>query len=317
MANSFGIPSPDPTVWAPDIRHALDVLRPGQILIVSVVGEYEEHTGQALVADFVDVACLAERAGARIIELNLSCPNTLGRDGSGVYPPICSSPEDTYKIVSAVRAALDPSTKLVAKLGYLPRAELESVVEPIAEAVDGVAGINTLQVPVTGDHGQPVFRGSLTDPDKPRLEAGVSGIAIRDLALDFVRCLALLRRKNDWHFDIIAMDAVQTATAASNNPELPRRLCGDGHPEPSEEDRLVALLNCALTDPRWDFRTIDGLATELRLATDRVRSLIQAHPGVARRSVMGDRGGRDLFTARGRPPTVRERLERLRWLLAR
>lgn len=334
MANSFGIPSPAPEEWQEEIRRSLSVLRPGQLLIVSVVGEYEELAGHELVEDFVEAACLAADAGAPIVELNLSCPNTVSRRGKDVHPPICESPEDTRQIVTAVRAALPPEIKLVAKLSYLPRADLEPVVAAIADSVDGIAGINTMQVNVVDESGGPAFRGTLLDPHQPRPKAGLSGIAIRDFALDFVRSLALMRRTHGWQFDIIGMggvmephdvralmangaDAVQTATAAVNNPDLPRQLWNNGHPEPSQEERLTGLLYAALMDPRWDFRTIDGLANELRLSHDVVLRLVEGHPDVARRSVLNDHEGRELFTAKNRPATVRERLERFRWILAR
>jgi hypothetical protein len=237
-------------------------------------------------------------------------------------------------IVEAVREALAPTTKLVAKLGYLTRKDLSAVLAAIGGSVDGIAGINTLQVPVADDSSGPVFVGTLKDPDEPRRQAGLSGIAIRDYALDFVHSLALLRRQHSWDFEIIAMggvmephdvralmamgaDAVQTATAAENNPELPRQLCSDGHYVPSEEERLVNLVFAALSDPRWEFRTAEGLASELDLTQEQVRQILESHGEFVRRSVATDRLGRDLYTTHTRKPTIREKLEQLRWMLAR
>jgi dihydroorotate dehydrogenase len=334
MANSFGIPSPSPAEWAPDIARARKILRAGQLLIVSVVGEYEELTGQALVEDFVEVAVMAEAAGAPAIELNLSCPNTFDEGGFGARRPICETPDFAREIVTAVRAGLAPETKLVAKLSYLHRDALESVVGGFAHAVDAVAGINTLQIRVEHGDGGPAFRGTRTDPSRGRTVAGLSGVAIRDLALDFVRSLAFLRRTKDWEFDIIGMggvmephdvralmasgaDAVQTATAATNNFELPRQLWSDGYPEPSAQDRLLALVSAALADSRWDFRTVDGIARDLRVSTEAVGRLMRAHPDIARRSAMTGRDGRALYTSPTKPVSLRERLERVRWLLAR
>ncbi len=333
MVNSFGIPSADPSSWQSDITTAVRALRAGQILIVSVVGAYESLDGQALIDDFAHVAKLAERAGAPAIELNLSCPNTVGATGR-VARPICQVPDKTRDIVLAVRDVLASETKLVVKLSYLERNALEEVICPIADHVDGIAGINTLQVAVEDPAGGPAFCGTLDDPNGSRDRAGLSGIAIRDFALDFVRSLALLRRSNGWEFDILGMggvmdahdvralmangaDAVQTATAASNNPALPRQLWTIGHPEPTLDERLVELLNAVLWDLRWDFRTVDGIARELNLDRATVQELLDRHTEVARRSVMNDKEGRSLYTAAGRPPTLRERLERVRWLLAR
>jgi dihydroorotate dehydrogenase len=333
MVNSFGIPSPAPEEWQSDVRLATGALRDGQLLIVSVVGDYEELSGDALVSDFVDVALAAEHAGATIIELNLSCPNTVKASGP-VQPPICESPDDSARIVKSVRAALDANTKLVVKLAYLARPALERLIAAVADSVDGVAGINTLQVPVVGADGAPVFIGTRDSRTKFRDKAGLSGIAIRDYALDFVRSLALIRRVNRWEFDIIAMggvmephdvralmavgaDAVQSATAAANNPGLPRLLWSDGHQIPSDDERLIGLLGTALADPQWSFRSVAGLAKELRVPAERVSRALASHPDLARVSVLRDVDGNTLYAARDSSPTVRERLEQLRWILAR
>jgi tRNA-dihydrouridine synthase len=308
---------------------------------VSVVGNYEDLKGQDLVDDFVDVARAAEEAISahpdspcgRAIELNLSCPNTITAGAKGVESPLCETPDYVHLIVKAVRAALQTETRLVLKLGYLTREKLAEVVSDVAEDVDAIAGINTLQVSVVGPDGRPAFRGTIEDPDCDRTRAGLSGIAIRNFALDFVRSLALLRRANNWQFDIIGMggvmephdvrtlmasgaDAVQTATAAANHPRFPSELLGGGRPEPSEEEKLVHLLTGALSDSRWEFRTEHGIAEELHLAPDEVGVLLKRHPEIARTSVMTSEDGRELYTRRDRPLSVRERLEQARSLLA-
>ena len=334
MVNSCGIPSTEPSEWEHDIQLSLQALREGQILIVSVVGDYERLEGQPLVDDFVDVAERVEAAGARAVELNLSCPNSVSRRSEDLLPPICSSAQDSAVIVEAVRSALSPKTKLVAKLGYLPRPKLEELLVRLVDSVDAISGINTLQVDVNDDERGPVFLGTLENPAEPRRRAGLSGIAIRNYALEFVHSLALLRRKHRWHFEIIGMggvmephdvralmamgaDAVQTTTAAENKPGLPRELCGDGHPVPSPEERLAGLVLGAIDDPRWTFRTIESLAAELAVAPDKVQKILESHPDSVRRSVLHDRSGRDLYVSRSRTPTFRERLEQLRWILAR
>jgi hypothetical protein len=80
--------------------------------------------------------------------------------------------------------------------------------------------------------------------------------------------------------------------------------------------RECAVLREALADHRWTFRTIDGLARQTRLSSSRVEEILGGHPALARKSVMKTSDGSDLFVARDRPPTARERLEQLRWLLA-
>ncbi len=321
MVNSFGMPSSQPDEWMADVKRGSETLRPGQVLIVSVVGSYELYRGDALLDDFVSVARMAEDAGASAVEINLSCPNTLADDGAGMGAPLCEDPVHAAQIVEAVRAALKPETKLVAKLGYLAASRLAEVVQRIADEVDGIAGINTLQVTVVDTNGKPAFRGVLQDPDRDRPKAGLSGIAIRDLAREFVKQLASLRELNNWSFDIIGMggvmdtydvrallasgaDAVQATSLTANEVKLARRLWTDRR-----------LLEAAINNERWDFWTVEGLAKELRLAPNRTRDLLTASPDVARKTVLTDRKGRTLYAARDRAPTVRERIERFRSVL--
>src|SRR5206468_2823887 len=77
MANSFGVPSFAPEIWQKDVSKAVASLRSGQVLIVSVMGTWEDFKGPELIKDFVNVARMAKGAGAPAIELNLSCPNTI------------------------------------------------------------------------------------------------------------------------------------------------------------------------------------------------------------------------------------------------
>lgn len=81
--------------------------------------------------------------------------------------------------------------------------------------------------------------------------------------------------------------------------------------------RQAELVAAALNDPRWDFRTIDGIAAETRLPPEVVQRVIADNPAFARKSVATDEEGRELYTARRRSVSLRERLEQLRWVLAR
>jgi hypothetical protein len=80
--------------------------------------------------------------------------------------------------------------------------------------------------------------------------------------------------------------------------------------QPNLED-----LQSAVEDPRWAFRTIDGIARDLGAAPEDVAELLTEHPEVARKSVFTDREGNELYTARDRSPTIRERIERFRSVL--
>ncbi|MGY1709594.1 dihydroorotate oxidase [Geodermatophilus sp. SYSU D00758] len=230
--NSFGVPSPAPEEWMPDLERSLAALADDQLLLVSVMGEDAEGAGlAALVADFARTAAMAQEAGAPVVELNLSCPNTLDRSAAGVRPPLCLDADATVAVVEGVRRALDDRTGLVAKLSWLDAGQLAALVPRIAPLVDGVAGINTVQSRVRRSDGAPTFPG--------RELAGLSGVAVRASALDFTRRLVALRDAAGARFDVLAMggvtdpasfealfaagaDAVQSASGAFADPYLAR-----------------------------------------------------------------------------------------------
>jgi dihydroorotate dehydrogenase len=226
--NSFGVPSPAPEEWMADLERSLAAVDDDQLLLVSVMGEGD---GTALVDDFARTARLAEEVGASVVELNLSCPNTLSTSAAGVKPPLCLDADATVAVVEGVRRALDDRTGLVAKLSWLDEPRLAALVPRLAPLVDGVAGINTLQSRVRRSDGEPTFPG--------RELAGLSGIAVRDSALDFTRRLVALREAGGRRFDVLAMggvtdsvsfealfalgaDAVQSASGAFADPFLAR-----------------------------------------------------------------------------------------------
>jgi dihydroorotate dehydrogenase len=237
MANSFGVPSTSSETWQRDVAAALSVVATNQILIVSVMGFHEELSGRELIDDFVSVARMAESTGAPAVELNLSCPNTIDPAAGGVKREfLCESAKDTQALVAAVRDALDTRTRLVVKFARLPLATLEDVIVPLAEQklIDGVSGINTIQMEIIDRQEAAVFPPR---EGASRLVAGVSGIAIREFGMKFARDVASLRAAHRLDFDLIAMggvmdaidvdaylaagaDAVQVATGAFLHPDL-------------------------------------------------------------------------------------------------
>ncbi|SHH27630.1 dihydroorotate oxidase [Geodermatophilus nigrescens] len=226
--NSFGVPSPAPAEWMADLERSLAAVDDDQLLLVSVMGA---GAGTDLVDDFVAVARLAQEAGAGVVELNLSCPNTLSASPDGVKPPLCLDADATVAVVEAVRRGLDDRTGLVAKLSWLDEPRLAALVPRIGPLVDGVAGINTVATRVVRDDGEPTFPG--------RAVAGLSGAAVRERALDATRRLVALRDAGGHRFDVLAMggvtdpasfaalweagaDAVQSAAGAFADPFLAR-----------------------------------------------------------------------------------------------
>lgn len=235
-ANSFGVPSPAPPEWQADFAEAKRRIDSDQLLIASVQGSPEVYRDYAqLVDDFVRVVLLAEEAGARVIELNFSCPNTFTHQRTGMSPPICETPSAVQAVVEAVRGRVGDSIRIIAKLSYLSSPALAEVVVPIVPLIDAISGINTLPVHVVDDFGHPTFKGR--DGEELREVAGLSGVALRDVARRFVQDLVGIRDELGASFAIFAMggvmnatdvrvlmdigaDAVQSVTAAVLNPEL-------------------------------------------------------------------------------------------------
>lgn len=230
--NSFGMPSDDPKIWQDDVRLALSMIADDQLMILSVVGTLDEgDTDDDFIADYALAAKLANETGVKIIELNLSCPNSIDPVTKQVSRElVCQSKELSRSIVEACRQHIGDGVKLIAKLSWMSEAELREIIAPLlAEGLlDGISGINTIQADVVDKAGSSPFPG--------RDVAGVSGAAIREHAIDFVRSLALIRAEIG-HFDILASggvlrpehvqilrdagaDAVQSATGALTNPEL-------------------------------------------------------------------------------------------------
>jgi hypothetical protein len=82
------------------------------------------------------------------------------------------------------------------------------------------------------------------------------------------------------------------------------------------DDNAWERVQSALADPRWDFRTISGLAKAANLSEEEVEMLLGAHRDEVRQSAVPDRHGRALFTVSSRPKKMRELLAEIRAYLA-
>lgn len=147
------------------------------------------------VKDFVYLVIEAEKIQPAMIELNLSCPNTVDELGQ----PLGMGVESTAVAVKAVRKALKKETKILAKLS--PNVTNIGEVAKAAETsgADAITAINT------------VGPGMVIDirTRKPLLgnkEGGVSGPGIRPVA---VRCVWDIY--NSVKCPILGMGGVETA----------------------------------------------------------------------------------------------------------
>ena len=60
----------------------------------------------------------------------------------------------------------------------------------------------------------------------------------------------------------------------------------------------------ALEDPRWDFRTVDGIARDAALDPERVKRLLDRHRSEFRQTISRDR--KMIYTLKSRPIKMRE-----------
>ena len=246
-------------------------------------GDRSARSARVLANDFVEVTRLAVSAGAEFIELNLSCPNTIGVDGEAT-PPLCYDVDLAVAIVLRVRHEVGASVKLGVKLSYLEHADLIKFLDGAALMLDFVSGINTVAHPVASapSEGAPYF-GS-------RTVAGIGGTVIRSMALDFVRSCALYRADRKMNFAIIGVggvtdpesfaamheagaDVVQAVTGVFLNSLLAvdcMRALGATLRSPlddAEKDEFLRRATSQLPVPEWEFTTTSELpvavATEL------------------------------------------------------
>lgn len=228
ITNSFGVPSRNPSIWQADVERAKRSIGKGQVLVVSAMGSSEYHPNvTSFVRDFALCARLAKEAGADIVELDLSCPNSNAAEGVVYLDSQLSG-----AITKAAKAEIG-ATPLFMKVGnFTRRDQLASVLRANAPHADGIAGINTVKMTVMAADGKPALPG--------RPQSGVCGAAIQASALQFTRWAIEERRRNRYDFILVGVggimtpddvdrflalgvEAVEVATAAMWDPYLAYR----------------------------------------------------------------------------------------------
>ena len=85
ITNSFGVPSQGPEVWQDDVKKSLSYIKSGQLLILAFMGTTKPNqTQQELIDDFSLSAKMSKETKAKVLEVNLSCPN-IGNEGLVCY----------------------------------------------------------------------------------------------------------------------------------------------------------------------------------------------------------------------------------------
>jgi dihydroorotate dehydrogenase len=232
ITNSFGNPSLGPEFWVDDLKKALSYEKPGQLLIMSVVGTIQEgFTQEDYYDDFAEAARQAASTGVKAIEINLSCPNVANE---GI---LCYTKDAVIAVTKKVKEAIG-NVPLITKFGYFSSGQedlLEDILSEIQDYVSAISAINTLPAPVVNEQGEQAL------PGPNRLNSGICGASIKWAGLDMVKRLDTLRKKNGWKYEIIGVggvmdpkdfqqyrqagaDVVQSATAAMWNTDLARQI---------------------------------------------------------------------------------------------
>jgi len=230
ITNSFGVPSKKPEIWQEDVKKAIEYAGKGQVLVLSFMGTVKEgQTQQEFIDDNILAAKLAHETGAKILDVNLSCPN-IGNEGL-----VCYNLEVTKQIAKGIRRVIG-NTPLILKVGYYENdKDLQKLAEIANEYANGIAAINTLQAAIVNKDGEQAL------PGKMRLRSGVCGSTIKWAGLEMVQRLHALKQKHNYHFSIdgiggvtVAQDyfdyidaganAVMSATGAMWNPLLAQEI---------------------------------------------------------------------------------------------
>jgi dihydroorotate dehydrogenase len=234
ITNSFGMPSPGPLEWMPQVAQFEQYAhKKNKCVITSVVGTPRSgDTLEDLARDYAFTARCAEMMGAHIIELNLSCPNVEGKEGM-----IYKTCPDARLVAQTTREFLtNTDTKLLLKVGYASKDHYKTLLEACAPFVDGIVAINTIAMEVVDQDGKQALPGGKT--------SGTCGSAIIGRAVEAVEHLVAARAElgdTAKHIKIIGcggvtdaesfmrhIDAgaefVMCATAALFNPDLPMHI---------------------------------------------------------------------------------------------
>lgn len=193
ITNSFGMPSRSPDFLMQDIERANRSLIPGQVLIVSVTGTPERN----LLSDFIETACLARAAGAKIIEANFSCPNVDKKEGQ-----LYMSPDAVKEYTAKIAAAIHP-IPLILKVGKFSHEEQmrEVFLAAARSGARAICGLNSVSLRVLNEKKEPAL-------GKGRESSGVCGSAIREEALHFTKKAKEIIKKEKLDFTLIGVGGI-------------------------------------------------------------------------------------------------------------
>jgi dihydroorotate dehydrogenase len=223
MANSFGIHSMRPEYWQEDVALAQSYLKPGQLMMLSLM--FTPREGYSFAEDGRDIAKYAAQTPVEVFEVNLSHPNT-----AGGKMMIYEDADLAYEIFTQMKEELG-NKKVIAKVGhYADVLVMKKFMKKTKGLIDGIAMENTFPMKIVDQESQEVFPG--------RSMAGVSGAAIRSNVLNQAKKAVQFKEElglKDYvvigiggvtkpehinQYLDLGVDAVQTAVGAWADPYL-------------------------------------------------------------------------------------------------
>ena len=236
-AVSFGMPSKPPDVWRADVEKTRRALSKNKILSVSIVATPEENwTMDDLASDFVTCARWAVESGADCIEANFSCPNVASADAQ-----LYQQPEAAALVAKRIRGAIG-SKPLLVKIGQVQDESLAAaLLKAVCPFTDAFVMVNCIAAAVLDAKQHPLFDGQ---------KRGIAGEAIREAALDQVRCFARIIRQERLKLGLVGVGGIATAQHVRDH------LAAGSH--------AVQLATSAMVDPSIGRKIREALARPAR-----------------------------------------------------
>lgn len=228
ITNSFGVPSFEPDFWQKDMADCVKYAKEGHVVIGSFQGTPSGNE-ESYIQDFITAAKLVKETGAKILEVNFSCPN----EGTGHL--LCFDVGRATRIAEAIKNEIG-DTPLIIKIAYFrDQSILEKLINGVGSVAQGVSAINTMPAKIINNDGSQTLQG------QGRLISGVCGAGVKWAGLEMVKRLKKLREYLNLKYSIIGVggvmdtedyqeykkagaDAVMSATGAMWNPLLAQEI---------------------------------------------------------------------------------------------
>ncbi|MEK7616456.1 MAG: hypothetical protein AAB414_00170 [Patescibacteria group bacterium] len=193
ITNSFGNPSPSIEIWSAELKKQIKSTKNGQILGCSVTATFfGGETTSDIVADLLKAATAAAKAGIKVIEFNLACPNVTDNKEEGEMFQDAALVSYTLK---AFKKKF-PKVKAGIKFGlYKNKAQMKKVFKDAGKNLDYVSGINAIAMTVLRQDGKEILPG--------RTKSGVCGKLIQDIALESIEWANQIRKEEKLKYEIL------------------------------------------------------------------------------------------------------------------